>query len=235
VALNRAIARPYDTRRVVYRITARDEERPADVVIQDGHQEVRNQKGNGFELVVHPVVPGRETAAVKKPGSEYLASNYYIDHTDERVRELAKRAVGLETSPWKKAQRIEGWVHRAMRNNASAPLAPASQVARDLTGDCRHHAFLTAGLCRAVGLPSRTAIGLLYVYRGGPKLGFHMWVEVYVAGQWLGLDSTLGKGKVSGAHVKITQASWHETRSLTPLLPVTRVVGKLNIEVLEAE
>jgi hypothetical protein len=105
-------------------------------------------------------------------------------------------------------------------------------VARDLRGDCRHHALLTAALCRAAGLPARTAIGLLYVYNGGPKLGFHMWAEVCVDGQWLGLDSTLGKGGVSATHVKITHHSWHEVGSLTPLLPVARVMGKLRVEVL---
>ena len=90
-------------------------------------------------------------------------------------------------------------------------------------------------MARAAGIPSRTAIGLIYVYKGGPRLGFHTWVEVHIDGRWVGVDSTLGKGGVSATHVKVTQHSWHKTESLTPLLPVNRILGKLRVEVLHAE
>jgi hypothetical protein len=59
-----------------------------------------------------------------------------------------------------------------------------------------------------------------------------MWAEVLIDGRWLGIDSTLGKGGVSATHVKVTQHSWHETQSLTPLLPVSGVAGKMKAEVL---
>jgi transglutaminase-like putative cysteine protease len=232
VPLNRAIPRPYDTREVLYRVTVRDEDDPVGTVVRDAHQEASNVKGKTFELLVHPVRPGKPGS--EKAGPHYLASSHFIDHADARVKELAGKAVGSETDPWKKAGRIERFVKNHMRNDNLAELAPASAIARSLRGDCRHHALLTVGLCRAAGLPSRTAIGLVYVYRGGPQLGFHMWAEVFVDGQWLGLDSTLGRGGVSATHIKITQHSWYEVQSLTPLLPVTRVLGKLRIEMLRS-
>jgi hypothetical protein len=232
IPLNRTIPRPYDTRSVLYRLSIRDEDDPSSLLVRDGHQEVRNARGNTFELLVHPVQPG--TTGTEKAGAEYLASNHYLDHADTYVKEMARRAAGAETDDWKKAMRIERFVKNHLRNDNTAELAPASRIARSLRGDCRHHALLTAALCRSAGLPARTAIGLLYVYNGGPKLGFHMWAEVYVDGQWLGLDSTLGKGGISGTHVKIAQHSWHEVQSLTPLLPVARVMGKLKVEVLSA-
>jgi transglutaminase-like putative cysteine protease len=232
VSLDRAIPRPYDTRSVLYRVTVRDEKDGASAVVRDAHQEVRSARGGTFELLVHPVRPGK--SGTEKAGAEYLAASHYID-SDARVKELARRAVGAETDDWKKAVRIERLVKNLMRTDNTADLVPASRVARSLRGDCRHHALLTAALCRAAGLPARTAIGLLYVSSGGPKLGFHMWTEVLIDGQWLGLDSTLGKGGVSAAHVKITQHSWHDVQSLTPLLPVARVVGKLRVEVLRVQ
>jgi hypothetical protein len=80
-------------------------------------------------------------------------------------------------------------------------------------------------MCRAVGVPSRTAIGLVYVdLRKGPVLGYHMWTEVWVRGQWLSIDATLGLGSIGAGHVKITDASWHDTQSLKPLLPVMRLM-----------
>ncbi|MFO0929873.1 MAG: hypothetical protein U0736_23080 [Gemmataceae bacterium] len=59
-----------------------------------------------------------------------------------------------------------------------------------------------------------------------------MWTEVYVDGKWVGIDSTLGRGGVSATHVKVTDHSWDRVESLTPLLPVERVLGKLQVEVL---
>jgi transglutaminase-like putative cysteine protease len=230
VPLDRGIPRPYDTRSVLYRVTLRDVDDASAALVRDAHQEVRNARGNTFELLVHPVRP--DQAGNEKAGADCLASNYFIDHEDARVKELARQAVGAETDAWKKALRIERFVKNHLRNDNTAELAPASRIARSLRGDCRHHALLTAALCRSAALPARTAIGLLYVHNGGPKLGFHMWAEVLVDGHWRGLDSTLGRGGVSAAHVKITQHSWHEVQSLTPLLPVTRVMGKLQVEVL---
>ncbi len=238
IVLNRAIERPYNTRSATYRVTLRDDPDPGSALMQDAHQEIRNLKGNTFELLVHPVRPSQGKVNRKgEPAGEYLASCYFINSDDPTVRTLARQAVGSEIDPWKKAQRIELWVKKSMQIDNATPLVPAGTTARNLRGDCRHFALLTAALCRAQGIPSRTALGLIYVARRGekPALGFHAWTEVWVDGRWLGLDSTLGLGGVSATHLKITQHSWNDTRSLTPLLPVTRVLGKLAVEVVRVE
>jgi transglutaminase-like putative cysteine protease len=117
------------------------------------------------------------------------------------------------------------------------PLVPASQVARELQGDCKAYSLLTTAMCRARGIPARTAIGLIYVERGGsgPKLGFHMWTEVCIGGQWLGLDGTLGRGRVGACHLKISDHSWYATRSESPLLPSSRVLGKIAVDVVSVD
>jgi transglutaminase-like putative cysteine protease len=163
---------------------------------------------------------------------EYLASCYYIDSDDRRITELVQEVVGNETDPWRAALRIERWVNRNMRVDAAAPFVPASQVARSLRGDCRHYAILAAALCRAAGIPARTAVGL--VQNGStPSLGFHLWSEVNIDGQWRGLDATLGQGGVGVAHLKVADDSWQGVRSLTPFLPAQRVLGKLSVSVIE--
>ena len=35
----------------------------------------------------------------------------------------------------------------------------------------------------------RTAIGFLYVHRGTPVFGFHMWAEVLIDGRWREIDT----------------------------------------------
>ena len=236
IPLNRAIPKPYDTRSVLYRITIRGDSDVTTAMVSDAHQEIKNVKGDTFDLLVHPVrsaVPKTETATAK----EFIESSYYIPSDDPLIRDLARKAVGTEEDEWRKAVRIESWVKQHMRIDNGAPLRARRRSARDLRGDCRHYALLTTALCRAEGLPARTALGLIYVEKQGqkPSLGFHMWTEVCIQGTWRGLDAMLGRGGVSAAHIKIADHSWHDTRSLTPFLPVSRILGKVNIEVLKVE
>jgi hypothetical protein len=230
--LDRSLERPYNTRAAVYRVTLRGDGDPASALARDDHQEIRNVQGDTFELYVHPSrKPERSPETMTAPG-EYLESCHFLDGADGRIKEMARRAVGEEKDPWAKARRLERWVKQNMRPDNAVPLGPASEVARQLRGDCRQYAFLTATLCRAEGIPSRVAVGLLYVEKGRrPFMGFHMWTEVWIDGRWLGLDATLGLGGVSAAHVKIADHSWHDTQSLTPLLPANRILGKMTISV----
>lgn len=95
--------------------------------------------------------------------------------------------------------------------------------------------MLMSAMCRAEGVPSRTAMGLIYADTpGGPVFAFHMWTEVHVKGAWQALDATLGRGYVGATHIKIADQSWHDERTMLPLLPVIRVLGKIEIDVLQA-
>jgi hypothetical protein len=237
VPLNRTIDRPHTTRSAVYRITLRGDKDAVTALVSDAHQEVREAHGDQFELHVHPVRPGQGKAEKGAAAEEFLGPSHFVNCDDPRVRELARKAVGSEKDPWQKAMRIEKWVKQAMHPDNAAPFAPAGQVARDLRGDCRLYALLTTAMCRAEGVPARVAVGLIYVEKAGrkPNMGFHMWTEVRIDSRWIGLDATLGQGGVGAGHIKIADHSWHATQSLTPLLPVSRVLGKIAIEVVDVE
>lgn len=239
IPLNRAIANPHATRSVVFRITLKDDDDPTTALAQDARQEIKNAKGNSFELHVKAV---RAPAKVARPDApakdQYRKSCYFLNCDDAGVRALADRAVGEETDPLKKARRIERWVYEHMQNDNQAAFAPADQIARSLKGDCRQHALLTAAMCRAAGVPSRTALGLVYTLDDAqrkPVLAFHMWYEVWVKGQWLALDGTQGLGSVGADHLKISDSSWADTQSLLPLLPLSVVIGKIDVEIVEAK
>jgi transglutaminase-like putative cysteine protease len=235
IPLNRAIPNPHAARSAVYRIILRDDPEPMTAFASDGHQEVAAGPGGALEMRVHPLRPGGPKDATPA-AAEYLESSHFIDCDDGRVKDAARRAAGAETDPWKKAQRIERWVKQNMRPDDAAPMGPASQAARDLRGDCRLYALLTAAMCRAEGVPARICVGFLYVEKTGkPYLSFHMWTEAYIDGRWLGVDGTLGLGSVGADHLKVADHSWHGVESLTPLLPVGRILGKTAVEVISAE
>lgn len=242
IRLNRAIEHPYEAHEIVYRITVKDDDDPTTTFARDSRQKVENVNGNTFDLRVRairePAVRSEvEAGNEKKAKEEFLKNSYFLDSGNEKVREQAAEIVGDETDPWRKAQRIEKWVHGHMKGSAEINFAPASQVLRDLQGDCRQHAMLTAALCRAAQVPARTAVGLVYSNERdlGPVLVFHMWTEVWIKGQWLMLDAVFGQGSVGAAHLKIADHSWQDIQTLAPLLPVTRVTGKVRIEVVEVK
>jgi hypothetical protein len=233
VRLKQRITRPHETKTAVYRISVQDEEEVASTFSRDSRQEVKNVKGSTLELHVRGAAGDGEAP---EPPAEFTQSSYFITSADPKVQDLARQAVGVEKEPWKKAAKIEKWVHERMRIGNHEGLAPADHVARTLVGDCTEFAMLTAAMCRAQGIPARTAMGLIYAdVRTGPVFAFHMWTEVWVSGRWHALDATLGLGHVGAAHLKISDQSWHDERSLTPLLPVVRVLGKLAIDVVRVE
>jgi len=235
IPLNKKLDKPHKLSEIVYRVTIKDDDNPSTALAQDERQKIRNPKGNTFELVVKAVRTPPEEETKDKPKPEFLASNYFLTSDDVKVKALAKKAVGSELDPWHKAKMIERWVSDNMKNDNSVPFATAAQIAQNLKGDCRQHAMLTAAMCRAEKIPSKTAVGLVYVLnrQGEPVFGFHMWTEVWVRGKWVAVDATLGEGSIGPAHIKIADHSWHEIQSMTPLLPVARVLGKMSIDIVE--
>ncbi len=226
-----------DAKAIVYRITVKDDPNPATVFSQDARQRVLSKTGSTIDLEVKAL---KNQDVTEKPGeanAEFLKSSFFLDSDSDVIKERAARIVGDETDAWKKALRIEKWVRQNMTGDSGVGYVKASQIARDLKGDCRQHGMLTAALCRAAGIPSRTALGLVYVEhpRHGPFLGFHLWTEVWLKGQWLSLDATLGQGGIGPGHLKITDHSWSDTQTLAPLLPVVRAMGKIKVESVRVE
>ena len=111
------------------------------------------------------------------------------------------------------------------------PFAAASEVARNLTGDCTEHGVLTAAMCRARGVPARVVVGLVYAdHLGG--FGFHMWNEVYVHRRWVAIDAGFDQTSVDAVHIKLTDTS---LAGVSPYeVPASRpVMSKLSLEPLE--
>lgn len=235
VKLKNRINFPHETTAATYRITIRDDDDVASTFSRDERQQVKNVKGNSFELHLKAVNIASGPGEEKEPGTEFTQSCYFINSDDKVVKERTKQAIGNETDAWKKTTRIERWVNQNMNFSNDESLATADHVARTLQGDCTEYAMLTAAMCRAAGVPSRTAVGLIYAdVKKEPCFAFHMWTEVWIKGRWIPIDATLGRGSIGAAHLKITDHSWHDERTMTPILPVIRVVGRVSIDVLSA-
>ena len=91
-------------------------------------------------------------------GEEFLKSNRFLNSEDETVKKHAANAVGKLTDPWEKAKAIERWVRANMKSeDFTEAMATSDHVAKTLKGDCSEFSMLAAAMCRAQGIPSRTA------------------------------------------------------------------------------
>lgn len=239
ITLNKEVKNIHGSRKAIYRITVKDDDDPSTVFVQDDRQRVIGSDGKTVRLETQ-----RQKVEPKdgpRPADEYLKSSFFLDSDNEGIRQQAAAIVGTETDNLKKALLIESWVKKHMHPTSDVGYAQASTIVKELKGDCRQHGMLTAALCRAAGIPARTALGLVYAHDQDkdqvwkPILGFHMWTEVWINGQWLGLDATLGQGGIGPGHLKISQHSWADTQTLAPLLPVSRAMGKIKVEIEEVE
>ena len=236
IRVNRSFTNFNQTKSVQYRVKLKDFEDIATAFANEARQEVKVVGKDELDIISRRQhAPPATTKAGTKLPAEYLRSSHFITSDDPQVQRHAKAATTNSIDPWQKALMIESYVHRKMTNkDYGKAFATAAETARTLDGDCTEHAVLAAAMCRVVGIPSRTAIGLIHV-PSERAMCFHMWVEVWIDGQWYSLDASLGQGHIAGGHVKVLDAHWNDTDSFLPLLPVTRLLGKLKMDVLSVE
>jgi hypothetical protein len=236
VPLQRPIEHPHQTRRVRYRVHL-DGSEPARAFCTGPSQQVRRVDAHTAEITVFALRPGdasgNSDAPNDPPGDGDRQPNSMIQSDNPVLVEAAKAAVGQATDPWQQAVALERFVReRITEPTYSQGFASAAEAFEKRKGDCRSHAVLLVALARAVGIPARAAYGLVYQNQA---FLFHLWTEVYVEGRWIPIDATLAQGGIGAAHLKVGHTNFQGASPLAGILPVAQVIGRLKIEVLEAE
>ncbi len=240
IPLNKSLPKVPTPSRVVYRLHAPEELDLAKLLSSDERQEVRLLPDGFVELTALKGQPPTRRIAPPPP-REYMLVSRMVDHTDNIIRSMAQASGAFNDDSWTAAKRLERYVKSTLIADASAPISSAAEAARSKHGDCRHAAILLCALCRAAALPARTATGLVYIERSkpgvgrAPYLGFHMWTEVYIDGQWIGLDGTLGKGGITPGHIKVGDQSWYQEDSMAPLIPIQKLIGMVQADILKVD
>ena len=256
VKLEKPLPGGHDAKRAVYRVHL-DGGDPAAVFVTGSAQKVKSLDANTAEVTVYAVRPDRpgNADAPTDPSTDAdRQPNNWIQSDNKKIVALANEAAGEEAGPWQTAIKLERFVHKYInRKDFSQAFASAAEVADTREGDCTEHAVLLAALCRARGIPARTAIGLVYVPQD-QGFGYHMWTEVFIAaprdgknladdpapdggreGLWIPIDATLAKGGIGAAHLELAHTSLKDASAYSSFLPVVQVVGRLKIGVVEAE
>jgi len=156
--------------------------------------------------------------------SEYISPTYLIQSGDALIKKKAGDIVKGETDPIKAASRINTWVYKNLKKEGTVSLPNARDVLQSRAGDCNEHAALFAALARASGIPTKLAVGTIYI---DGRFYYHAWNEVFV-GQWIAVDPTYGQMPADATHIKLIEGDLKNSKD------IMKLVGKLNIKVLDA-
>ena len=229
------IPNAHETKKIVYFVTTLGQN-PEDALPSGGTQTVKKTGAETGELTI-TAAPIPDQATLQPVAAEFTAASQYLQRDDELVQEHAKKAAGDATDPAQIARRMEQYVQKTLtKKDFSTAMASAGEVAKTLQGDCTEHAVLLAAMLRAKGIPSRVAVGLVYV-DSLSAFGGHMWTEANLNGQWIPLDATLGRGGTGAAHIKLSDSSLSDDgpAAISSFAPLMLVIGQLKIEVKSVE
>jgi transglutaminase-like putative cysteine protease len=143
------------------------------------------------------------------------------DHPE--IRRTAREATSGTPDPHAAAFRIARFVHRYLRKEITPSIPSALQVLHARSGDCNEHTVLFVALARSIGVPARTAVGLVHL-RG--RFYYHAWPEIWIGGRWLAIDPTLNQFPADASHIRFLVGG------LARQVELLRLIGRLEIEVL---
>jgi len=195
-------------------------------------QRVVAREGNAGTIEIARRYPrGRATfpVAATKAMREYLEPNAYVQSDEPRLVALAKRVVGTERDLFTAALALERWVADSMHFDLGVAFAPSVEVFERRRGTCVAYATLLATLTRAVGIPSRIAMG--YVYVNG-IFGGHAWTEVLVGEDWIPIDAAIvARGPADAARFAFAWSSMADGPGSLTSGPALELYGKLRATV----
>jgi len=158
---------------------------------------------------------------------ESLAPDPLVQSDHEDIRRTATEVVGVATSRWEKVQLLNSWVYENIEKKSTLSLPSAIDVLKTREGDCNEHTVLYTALARAVGIPTRMAIGVVWSDELGAFF-YHAWPEVLM-GEWVPVDPTLGQPVADATHLRLLTGGLQSWFRLVPFL------GQMQVKVVEVE
>jgi transglutaminase-like putative cysteine protease len=167
--------------------------------------------------------------------ARYLAPEPFIESDAPEIIAEAEIAVRGVSGNRARAERLTRYVNGLLEKKPTVSLPSAREVLRTKVGDCNEHTVLYVAMARALGIPARISVGLVFV-RGA--FYYHAWPEVYVKeettagdgrGLWLPVDPTLNEFPADATHLRLARGGLDKQTVILPL------IGRLKMTVLDLE
>jgi len=158
--------------------------------------------------------------------ADELRSEPLIQSDDPRIEAKAKQLTAWRTrwehDPKTIARQLTRSVYHLLDKEITFSIPSAIQVLESARGDCNEHTVLFVALARSLGLPARTAVGLVYL---DGAFYYHAWPEVWL-GEWVATDPTFNQYPADAAHIRFVVGG------LAQQVEIIRLIGRLNIDVV---
>lgn len=152
-----------------------------------------------------------------------LETTPLIQANDPLIQRTARRITRGTSNPAEASRLLNDWVYRELKKDITLSVPSALQVLEAKQGDCNEHTVLYVALARAVGLPTRTAVGVVNI-RG--RFYYHAWPEVWLNNDWVAVDPTLGQYPADASHIRFLVGG------LARQVELIRLIGRLQLEVV---
>jgi hypothetical protein len=182
-----------------------------------------------LNLTRDPALPPVAVSALAPPAEvrPELAPTPFIQSDAAPIRDAAKQAAGGATQVPEIVERLTHYVFHRIRDEYVPAYSNALEALESGRGDCTEHSVLFVALARALGIPSRVAVGIAYWQPGG-GFGWHAWAEVWVQGRWYAVDPTWDQTIADATHIKLAGGGPAEQARIVMLLgrlKVTKLAG----------
>ena len=153
----------------------------------------------------------------------FLRPEMLIQSDDQAIISLARQIVKETTDPFLAARMIMGWVFENLEKVPVISIPNAKEIIIHKKGDCNEHATVLTALLRAVGIPARIVVGL--VYKDG-KFYYHAWNEAYI-NRWISMDAILRQMPVDATHIKLVEGG------IKKQVQIAGMIGNLMLTILD--
>jgi transglutaminase-like putative cysteine protease len=178
--------------------------------------------------------------------SQFLAPEPFIESDAPEIVAEAAAAVRGVNGTGAQAEALTRYVNALLDKKPTVSLPSAREVLRTKVGDCNEHTALFVAMARALGIPARISVGLVYIHGA---FYYHAWPEVYVdesrlatrsdaalprvrpssRNLWLPVDPTLNQFPADATHLRLARGGLDKQAAIIPL------IGRLTIDVVGLE
>lgn len=155
---------------------------------------------------------------------KFTSPEVFIQSDDPRIIRQARKVAGNVEDDSLRVIALIDWVYANVEKDLSVSLPSAVDVLRVRRGDCNEHTFLFTAMARAVAIPAKICLGI--VYNDG-LFYYHAWAAVYIGGRWMPVDPTFGQYVADATHIKLLDGGVESQAGLM------RVVGNLHARIID--
>ncbi|UCE39728.1 MAG: transglutaminase domain-containing protein [Candidatus Aminicenantes bacterium] len=240
IASNVVFEDPLEVKEVTFKLSGIPAEKIKNFPFDDGSQTLLDSQED-FALIrtASQVFNEKDSLVLPFVGDEFrneLEATTFCQADDPGIVATARDIIGEEKNAWRAAKKIALWVEREITANYDVGFATAAEILKNREGDCSEHTVIFVALCRAVGIPSRAAVGLMYA---DGIFAYHMWPEVFVGkwinldAKWLATDEKTGEFYTDATHIKLGRSNLDENMFEEMVTAIAEIIGKLQIEIID--